>query len=520
MRENGCRCECPTGKRQVTVEDVEDEYDRIDSVMVEMVGDRGIGSAEESDKSGGVIIGSLYMESAEESDKSGGVIIRSLYLESAEESDGSGGVIVGDICVTEENSGAGEVTVDNRNIEGIEEEGSVRVKEREIETRDDIQFKEETNEANMLLEFLWIIQKTSQGGGMGLRGQHITIHPSVTKIGGISQSMRQPPSTPAGYRWTNGQFRVRSNQEITTVESNVTEVSIGTAREEEEGYGNRTGFPTQRRPVDYHRNLEAISQTEWKDTYENMIGDFPMTTVQREFVRQLLYTWRDLFHTDPETMPVTDLVIHTIPTYDHIKPIRTMDRLYSPKEIQWQRENIPRLLKAGVISYCDSPWSAQTKHPVKKDGTLRMVNIFCPINAATIKSNYPMKRIEPIVNLLSQEKFKRGPKFQVDATNGYYAIPLWEEHAYKTAFSCNLGQFCYNVMGQGLTRAPHTYSRMKDLAMGPIPKPDEEQALHGDHQGDDGDIGFDYFIDDDYGVASSFNALFSFLHEKYFPRIN
>ena len=219
-------------------------------------------------------------------------------------------------------------------------------------------------------------------------------------------------------------------------------------------------------------------------------------------------------------MPVTDLVMHTIPTYDHIKPIRSKDRLYSPKEIQWQRENIPRLLKAGVISYCDSPWSAQTKHPVKKDGSLRMVNIFCPINAATIKSNYPMKRVEPVVNLLSQDKYKKGPKFQADATNGYYAIPLWPEHTYKTAFSCNLGQFCYNVMGQGLTGAPYTYSRMKDIAMGTIPEPDEEDALHGDHQVDDGDVGFDFFMDDDYGAASTFNALFSFLHEKYFPRIN
>lgn len=98
-----------------------------------------------------------------------------------------------------------------------------------------------------------------------------------------------------------------------------------------------------------------------------------------------------------------------------------------------------------------------------------MVNIFCPINEATIKSNYPMKRIEPIVNALSQEKYRLGPKFQADASNGYYVVPLWREHAYKTAFSCSLGQFCYNVIGQGLSGAPHTYSRLKDLAMGCIP---------------------------------------------------
>ena len=126
-----------------------------------------------------------------------------------------------------------------------------------------------------------------------------------------------------------------------------------------------------------------------------------MTEGELRRMKQLLYTWRDIFHSDPETMPVTDLVIHTIPTYSNMRPYKSKEKLYTPKEVQWQRENIAKLLKAGVISYCDSPWSARTKHPVKKDGSLHMVNIFCPINDATIKSNYPMKRIEPIVNLLS-----------------------------------------------------------------------------------------------------------------------
>ena len=243
----------------------------------------------------------------------------------------------------------------------------------------------------------------------------------------------------------------------------------------------------------------------------------------------LLFTWKDIFNIDPETMPVTDSVIHTIPTYSHIRPWRSKDKVYTQKEVQWQRENIPRLLNAGVISYCDSPWSARIKHPVKKDGTLRMVNIFCPINEVTIKSNYPMKRIESIVNTLSQEKYKSGSKFQSDASNGYYAVPLWREHAYKTAFSCSLGQFCYNVMGQGLSGAPHTYSCLKDLAMGCIPAPNEEPSIQGetvvkaeDNMAESqsamggwgqGSVAYEYFLDDDYGVATDFKSLLWFLHE-------
>ena len=358
---------------------------------------------------------------------------------------------------------------------------------------EDVMFVGKDGESIQLLEFLRMIQRTT---------------PSDM---GASPLTANFPVQPAGYRW-----------EVNALEKG--DKGVGLSREEERAYGGRLGFPTTRRPESYQRQLAKTSKEVeiWAREHQSMIGDAIKSEEERRDVERLLFTWRDLFVVDPEVMPVTDLVMHTIPTYDHIRPIRMKDRLYSPKEVQWQRENIPRLLKAGVISYCDSPWSAGTKHPVKRDGSLRMVNIFCPINSATIKSNYPMKRIEPVVNLLSQEKYKRGPKFQADATNGYYAIPLWHEHAYKTAFSCSLGQFCYNVMGQGLSGAPHTYSRLKDIAMGSIPEPAAEEALHGETRmmESEGEVAFEYFMDDDFGAATDFQTLYLFLHEKYFPRVD
>lgn len=331
------------------------------------------------------------------------------------------------------------------------------------------------SETNYLLDFLRMVRLTSEREGKERVGSSI-----------FGKGM-------AEYRWGNTVANL----------------------EEEQAYGGKQGFPTDRRPCSYQRTLMVGTND---SSFDNMIGDYQLTMKERGLVRDLLRTWSDLFVDDPVVMPVTDLVIHTIPTYGHIKPHRAKEKLYTPREVKWQQENIPRLLKAGVISYCDSPWSAQTKHPVKKDGTLRMVNIFCPVNAATIKSNYPMRRIEPILNSLSQYRYQAGPKFQADAVNGYYAVPLWPEHAYKTAFSCTMGQFCYNVMGQGLTGAPHTYSRLKDIAMGYVPAPCEEEPIHGETNG--GMVSYEYFLDDDYGAAVDFETLFKFLHEKYFPRIS
>ena len=40
-----------------------------------------------------------------------------------------------------------------------------------------------------------------------------------------------------------------------------------------------------------------------------------------------------------------------------------------------------------------------------------MVNPYYSVNTVTFKPNYPMERVEPVVNLLLQEKYKKGPTF-------------------------------------------------------------------------------------------------------------
>jgi hypothetical protein len=69
-------------------------------------------------------------------------------------------------------------------------------------------------------------------------------------------------------------------------------------------------------------------------------------------------------------------------------------------------------------------------------------------------------------------------------------------------------------MGQGLTGAPGTYSKLKDLAMGPIPKPHSEPALVALQE-----VAFEYFMDDDAGAAESMADIITFLHIHYFPRL-
>jgi hypothetical protein len=175
--------------------------------------------------------------------------------------------------------------------------------------------------------------------------------------------------------------------------------------------------------------------------------------------------------------------------------------------------NIPKLLAAGIIDHSVSPWCHRTKFVPKKDEDLRMVHVYCPINDATIMTGYPMKRIEPVINNLLQPGFSLF--FQVDAANGYWAVPLAPQHAYKTAFDTHMGQYHYLRKGQGLAGAPQTYSRLKDIMAEPIPSPNPEPALSNTEIPG----AFEVFVDDDYGAHHTFDDQYKFLHTKYFPRL-
>ncbi|KAG0134931.1 hypothetical protein HOY82DRAFT_455222, partial [Tuber indicum] len=125
-----------------------------------------------------------------------------------------------------------------------------------------------------------------------------------------------------------------------------------------------------------------------------------LSQVQKQEVENLLFTWKDIFASDIGEMPITDLVEHRIPVYPELRPVRARDKIYTTQERNWLDKNLPLLEKSGVIARSESPWSHRTKFVDKKDGELRMVLVFYPINRVTILSSYPMHRIEPVVNNL------------------------------------------------------------------------------------------------------------------------
>ena len=286
--------------------------------------------------------------------------------------------------------------------------------------------------------------------------------------------------------------------------------------EEEFGSGN-LGFPVERRPATFRREMKSgkaqPATYELLKRHPGLIGTMANTEQKKERVTSLIDIWVDIYCKDVRKMPMTDLITHRIPTYRECIPKAARPRLYTPEEQKWMEDNFESLIEAGVIIQCESPWSANTKFPRKENGKLRIVNVFCSLNNVTIKSNYPMKRIEPVIKNLSRSRFTN--YFKADASNGYWAVGMHLPHALKTAFSTCLGQFCYLRMGQGLTGACGTYARLKDIVTGPIPKPNPEPDLNRASER----VAFSHFVDDDAGGADTFEELLEFLHKHYFPRL-
>lgn len=287
------------------------------------------------------------------------------------------------------------------------------------------------------------------------------------------------------------------------------------------------GFPTTRRPE--NRELSTEPQPvvdEWFDQSGITIGNVANTPVKRQAARRLLYTWRDCFAKSLKDIKPTDLIFHSIDLTPDAKPVYRRGRRWTPREREFASKVFPEMEDAGIIVLASSEWGALSQFPPKKKGSieLRVVHNFIPVNKYTIKPGWPMHRIEDVIDVMIRPRYL--VYFSSDASNSYWAIPMKPGDEYKTGVITPNGQYIYLRMGQGLKGACATYSQFGDMVFGPLPKvqADIEQGIQASQAmptliGSHGETAFTLFMDDHMGAADSFEALFDFLHLKYFPRV-
>jgi hypothetical protein len=130
----------------------------------------------------------------------------------------------------------------------------------------------------------------------------------------------------------------------------------------------------------------------------------------------------------------------------------------STAEQQELQTFIDEHLERGTIERSKSPYAASFFFIKKKNGKLRPVQDYRPINEWTIKNRYPLPLIPQLIDRIGDAELIT----VVDICWGYNTVQIVEEDRHKAAFVMNRGLFQPKVMFFGLTSSPATFQTIMD----------------------------------------------------------
>ena len=126
----------------------------------------------------------------------------------------------------------------------------------------------------------------------------------------------------------------------------------------------------------------------------------------------------------------------SIDTGDH-PPIAKKPYTLAIKHHEWGKEEIDKLLEAGVIRESDSSWSAPIVVVPKGEGGKRMCVDYRALNAISRTYIWPMPGIDDILAKLGRAKYFTA----LDLRSGYHHIALDKDAIKKTAIVTPFGTY-------------------------------------------------------------------------------
>ena len=124
----------------------------------------------------------------------------------------------------------------------------------------------------------------------------------------------------------------------------------------------------------------------------------------RHDLERLLEENHNAFAEDERQIGTTHLIKMSINTGDH-PPIAKKPYALALKHYDWVRDEIDKLLEAGVIKESHSSWSAHIVVVPKGDGGKRLCMDFRALQAITRTCVWPMPRVKDIFAKLGKAKF-------------------------------------------------------------------------------------------------------------------
>lgn len=172
-----------------------------------------------------------------------------------------------------------------------------------------------------------------------------------------------------------------------------------------------------------------------------------------------------VFDSDVKQLPAhRDGMDHAIQLIDeNVKPCLPLYRL-SPLEQGELKRTIDDLLAKGFIRPSHSPFGSPVIFVKKKNGSFRMCVDYRRLNANTVKSSYPIPRVDESLDRLAGARIFS----QLDLTSGYHQVRIKAGDEPKTAFRTRHGTFEYTVVPFGLCNAPSTFANFMNSVLAPF----------------------------------------------------
>ena len=215
-------------------------------------------------------------------------------------------------------------------------------------------------------------------------------------------------------------------------------------------------------PINSATTQRMLPETVKPDSFTPPKYQLDATTQQQ--LDFLLRTFKDQFTKDETTIGTTPLTQMSIDTGDS-DPISQKPYPVAMKHYQWVKEEIDKLLEAGVIRNSHSSWLAPIIVVPKGDGGKCLVIDYRALNKVTRKFVWPMPKVEDIFSQLNGAKYFS----TLDLRARYHHIGLTTDSIPKTAFTSPFGKYEYVKVPFRLAQAPAYFQELMTGVLKDLP---------------------------------------------------
>ena len=197
-----------------------------------------------------------------------------------------------------------------------------------------------------------------------------------------------------------------------------------------------------------------------EENREEIQGD-SLLEEQKQQLNEVILKYNNLFadHYDQlcegKTSPIKIKVEDDTPIFKY--PYRQ-----SPVEQEAVKEEVKKMMQAGIIRKSRSPWSFPIVMVPKKDGTRRFCVDYQALNERTVQDPYSLPRIDDLLDKLQGSCFFTG----LDLKSGYWQLPLTDDSIPLTAFSTHDDHYEFVRLPFGTKNAPVEFSRKMQEILG------------------------------------------------------